>query len=288
MKNNRTKSTMFANALYSSSNIRDAINTYIASLESTGKLEDKEHAIALKHYVDTSINEKHLTKIRSYFNQLFKLIYSKVDYDFTVEARRKSLISTENKINMLSETGRSPSDIRDFLGFRIIIYGNIPEKELILETYKLMQTVIEFYIEKEFEVCNADYIKNDSSCSKNGIIIPTKEEIDKVFTFAPRVKDYTQFPKGNGYQSLHTICKDSLGKYFEIQIRTLSQHVRAESGSANHSVHKSERYANFTIQNDFDPSKIHIPGFEITENGDIIDFVGLWKSLLIFHRQKTI
>ena len=74
------------------------------------------------------------------------------------------------------------------------------------------------------------------------IIVPSVDEcylalnaVHSLFEPEPfRFKDYIADPKTNGYQSLHTSVRDNDEFVFEVQVRTIEMHRKAESGNAAH------------------------------------------------------
>jgi ppGpp synthetase/RelA/SpoT-type nucleotidyltranferase len=53
-------------------------------------------------------------------------------------------------------------------------------------------------------------------------------------------KNYVDFPKANGYKSLHIVVQHPTGALIELQIRTAHMHHWAETGAASHSLYKGD------------------------------------------------
>ncbi len=95
------------------------------------------------------------------------------------------------------------------------------------------------------------------------IIVPTVAECYSVLDWAHRqyaavageFDDYIARPKINGYQSLHTVVRDTDGRAWEIQIRTRAMHEHAEHGVAAHWAYKeagTKGYAGVSASSNYD------------------------------------
>lgn len=270
-------------ALYLGHSIPDVLSEYEQILRKEGEIA---HATKIAEYRSLIINKEFLSKIRKNFNNIYKLIDKDFSSEkFCIDGRRKSLISTDKKIQLLLDKNRSLDLLRDMFAFRITLLDRNSET-LINTCYDIANRVIEYFIGKGLTLCEADIkkdIRNFNSEEHPSLFIPKKSGIKKKFRYG--VKDYILHPKVNGYQSLHITFRTSIGACFEVQIRTFDMHVHAESGYACHAQYKEEKYCTSSIS--YNPNKINIPGYGVSPDGKIFDFIGLQEPLEIVKRSKT-
>lgn len=278
------KKASFVNALYAEKSIPDVLLKYELQLRNSKKIEDLAHAAKISEYRKMITNKKYLYTIRKHFNAIYTLIDKNFpDVRFVIDGRRKSLISTEKKIQRLLSQGKSLDLLRDLFAFRILIFGNNSQR-LIDTCYSIALKVIAYNFENNLTLCEADTISETDFVQEMhpSVLLPEKNTIPENFEYG--VKDYIRYPKSNGYQSLHLTFRAASGEYFEVQIRTFDMHLHAESGDANHSGYKEKKYP---MNLNFDKKKVNIPGYGISPEGQLFDFVGLEKGLEILKRYKT-
>lgn len=280
-------STSLTNFLYTANSIPNAITMYANALLDEETLRSIQHAQKLlefrDHYVTDRVFIAHLRD--GVFNHLYDLIDEKEpNVRFLIEGRRKSLIKTEEKICLYEKRRKSLDLLRDMMAFRVILFGK-DSLELIQKSYEVMEIIINFCVRNGFAICDAEDIKKDASTTtleEANIIVPKKPLLSSEWRNC--VKDYIRYPKGNGYQSLHVVFRHPDGRCFEVQVRTMDMHIRCELGSADHQSHDKTKY---TDRINFDPSKVNMDGFFYSEDGQLLDYIGLCKSAQVILRRKS-
>lgn len=272
--------------LYSCSTLPELLKEYESDLRKSNSTENMLHANKLKEYYNVLTDNKFLSNIRKQFDSLYSR--AKKQYPnllFYLEGRRKSVISSDQKISLYLGQKKSLDEFRDMLAFRFTLFDD-NSMESIKVAYSLMDDIIEFMISQGFTPCEATQTFQTEGFDANnfpGMIVPTKSFLssDNIHL----VKDYVLNPKASGYQSLHVAFRDYLGRCFEIQIRTFAMHIHAESHSiAGHDSYKSSRYSSTEIE--FDREKVHLNGYAVSE-GHVFDYIGLEKPFQILQKGRT-
>lgn len=267
----------FQEFLYNQYTVPCVIEKYTQELLASGKVKDIMHANKLISYQNMIKDKNFLKDLRKLFNETYDLLNKKHPYlHFSIEGRRKSLISVERKIRLYSSLDKSLDLIRDLFAFRIILFGD-ETINLIQHCYKVMEEIINYAVSKGYTPCAALPLIGVSDMNTQ------HNDYFNHFQYKQYIKDYICFPKENGYQSLHLVLVDTQGRYLEIQVRTLNMHTLAEAGDAKHQTYKKNKYnIDFSIERE----KIHIHGYSFYNN-QVFDLAGVENALVVFKRQKT-
>lgn len=245
------------------------------------------------NYSNTITNPEYLQNFRDTFNEVFKEITKKYpDAQFKLEGRRKSLVSSIEKMIKLLKQGRSLDLFRDTFGIRLVLMcTEDQEEEKQRELYEICDIIITFLIKQGYVLCEADNPpKKQEKLDKDveNIIIPKVSNISDVHSRC--IKDYVAFPKSNGYQSMQMVFRSLNGYYFEVQLRTENMHLRAEYLYANHADYKLSEYTSspdeLRLLDKIDLSAIQMPGFRYIgfENKKFTDYIGFAESIKIYFR----
>ncbi len=128
----------------------------------------------------------------------------KIDLDFIIKGRPKSIYSIWNKMR---KKNIPFEEVFDLFAIRIIINADIDqEKAACWQVYSVV----------------TDYYKPNPD----------------------RLRDWISTPKANGYESLHSTVMSSTGQWVEVQIRTRRMDEIAEKGYAAHWKYKEQKVNN--------------------------------------------
>lgn len=257
--------------LYSEKFIPDVIERYAEELSSSNNLPDIMHANKLRVYRRMIFDADYLEETRKFFDKCFKLVkekYSVIREDkqtigCSIAGRRKGLIQSEEKCRLYMKQGLSLNLVRDFFAFRFVLYGNV--ENLQEYCYKVAEDVIELAIRNGFTICEALPLLDSAT---------EKKLAHSTFRYSGYVKDYIQFPKKNGYQSLHFVLVDLQGRHLEIQVRTDSMHLLAEkAANQNHVDYKESKY-NQRLIDSINRERISIVGYKcLSKRTQIIEYL---------------
>lgn len=225
-------------AVYKATLILPLIKTYMLELGrtyvKTEQIRDLLMFSSVKRYytllTDNQLQEMLRNEAKLLFQQLsaeFPLL------DIKFYGRWKALISYINKVISFLDVNRPLDELKDMTAFRIVIDSDYhSESELTMLCYKMLNKVIHYYLSKGYLLCKSDPVSDLlplHSPLRKKLVIPAGNLIEDAFLYA--VKNYIQFPKENGYQSLHVIFRHPItGFTFEIQIRTRYMDELAEEG----------------------------------------------------------
>ena len=216
-------------------------------------------------------------------------ITKKYEIPLTISRRQKDFIGLIEKMQLLVNEGleknRNLTDslelLNDFLGIRVIVNtGANDDEDSVKVCYEVMNEILKYlFIKKSHILYRMSYDQTEHEFEDSAhVYIPASSGILEIFR--GNVKDYVRYPKKNGYQSLHAVTRNQSmtgRQVVEIQVRTMSMHLRAEYGSADHDSHKQNRYG--TEETNIDFSRINIAGVIVKDGQIIADAVGLRKSI---------
>ncbi len=190
-------------------------------------------------YVADKLQETKKSR-NEYIGEFISPLISKLDalgIDYQISGRPKSISSIWNKIKT---KGVEFEEIYDLFAIRIILDVPLAEEKLIC--WKVYTIVTE-------------------------LNTPIPE----------RLKDWVTTPKANGYESLHTTVIGPIGKFVEVQIRTLRMHEIAEKGFAAHWKYKGVKQNQFNV---FDSWLDNIRDILENQEGDPVEFLQDFKTNL--------
>lgn len=244
---------LYQSTIYDSSilNLPDIVKAFADGLqEIDGEISSSIVSEVLKFYKLLSSN--YTPQMRKRIDGLYKVLAKHLSKNilFTIVCRQKSWESALRKILKYYFDGESIM-LFDLIALRITVDSVLSEKQQEDICHQISKICIDFFTKQQ----------------KCTIIPPTKRVADN-----PLLKDYINYPKSNGYQSIHLAFIDISNNVFEVQIRTQTMDANAEYGYAenvkdvtennlNHGAYKDDEYEQLIPYISFDPQKANRPFF---------------------------
>lgn len=268
-------------AFKGSSTIEQVSKKYERILRKQGDIKCILYANKLEQFRKMVLITK-LRELECEFHELKKHvreICKKNGFSITLTRRKKDFVGVNEKIRLFLKTDRPLERVQDLLGFRLIIMSEKEDNEQSVSMcYEVLNEIIRYFVtERGCLLAEAEPVL-DSGFKKEehkNIVVPSKSL--SIPGVENNIKDYVMNPKRNGYQSLHCVFKKTDGLIFEVQVRSFAMDINAEYGSANHGPYKQKRYGDNDISIDF--KKVDIPGFTILPDGNVVDLIGLVRSV---------
>lgn len=220
---------------------------------------------------------------------------------FCTSQRFKTVLSELYKRYERIQDGLSP-EIKDLPALRIILLEPETQETLqleylivqdILETFSTLNSQRDFPLYVNLSVPDKLVTKSDFNPEEHPeVLIPMTS--GTITTLSRIGKDYLSKPKKEGYQSFHLTFElvqktnPAIRIFAEIQVRTITQHLYAEYGPANHENYKNRRNQKLHDIFHFDKSKLHISGYYPNEDSKLEkDYSGFSKPTFVTERSKT-
>ena len=228
------------------------------------------------------VSSDYSSQMRNRIDSLHKVLLD-LDVLFYIVCRQKSWQSALRKTLKYYLEGSSII-LFDIVALRIIIDSNLPEEQQEKICHQICDICINFFTKQQM-------------CT---LMPPSKQVANN-----PLFKDYIDFPKPNGYKSIHLAFMDINNNIFEIQIRTQKMDADAEYGpeenisgkkTLDHDAYKDDEYQKILPYIFFDATKVSKPFFRCYERINpntlepevkIVDKIGLAHAKHIEERAHT-
>lgn len=285
-------STLYRRTIYDSSieSLPDIVKAFGNGLqEIDGSISSSIAGEVLRFH--KLISSHYTSQMRKRIDGLYKSLSNQLPKNvlFTIVCRQKSWESVLRKILKYYFEGDSII-LPDLIALRITIDSNMSEKQQEAICHPICDVCMEFFIKQQ----------------KCRLMPPSKRVANN-----PLLKDYINYPKPNGYKSIHLAFMDIHNNIFEVQIRTQAMDFNAEYGpeedidkntdentedNLDHGSYKDNEYAEIIPYISFDVQNVNKPFFRtyyrmnsLTKKKELLitDKIGLMYAKPIEERART-